>query len=804
MERKRTAKVLLSLVMVVMVTIASVFVSPSTYAEAASGTVKNVTVTNIPSNTLTLKRGSSKVVKTKVVAAKGRVSQKVTFKSSNTKLVTVNAKGRITANKKKNGTATVTITSAANKKKSFKIKVTVGTPVKQVKLNKKSATLYIGDSTTLKATVSPKRASNKKLVWTSSNDKIVKVNSKGKISAVAAGKAKITVTAKDGSGKKATCKVVVANPIVMDSVSVYNEATINVKLSAAQPLTVANFEVKTKAYEDGTYKKTCAIDSVVTTDNVNYVITLNQDTLVAKEAYVQVTANGLNATGTQSLETIYKRNVYNFTSDRTFSCKVGEPTSYEYNSSSDVVSIDAVPAGMTYEVKNGQLKIYGTPAAAGVSASTIRSENELGDIFTETIYWFIYDDVNIVGGTTPTYTVTGKDGTAEISKSYSVYGGSGYCDYTLLDGCGYFGFETRTDGSVKSYTTIKGKAPAGNYNVVVQVRDRGTGSVTNAVIPIVIAPAVNVTGTIFDGSGAAVTGYTDTYVGLPGYAEAHSLANVYFENQDESNRFSYSSPEVNPDGTYSAFVPAGVYDVTASVSGEHKTYYDVNATANTAANLQIPTVFKVAIATDNAVYTANTLGYWVDAQGQTVGAADVVYLPAGTTTIKTEANSHIDWSSNEDGTVTNEKHTNIFNGYADFSAAVTLTVAGDMSVVAPVTVASEPATLVADTPLSIPVGFKGYIKFIPVVDGTYYMRNLYSASYLTTYADPTTGLVSATYDEVSADESNAYSSNGAYYKPITLKAGVTYYFYENNTGADAAPHDIFITATAPARDTNEY
>lgn len=802
MERKRTTKVLLSLVMVVMVTIASVFVSPSTYAEAASGTVKNVTVTNIPSNTLTLKRGSSKVVKTKVVAAKGRVSQKVTFKSSNTKLVTVNAKGRITANKKKNGTATVTITSAANKKKSFKIKVTVGTPVKQVKLNKKSATLYIGDSTTLKATVSPKRASNKKLVWTSSNDKIVKVNSKGKISAVAAGKATITVTAKDGSGKKATCKVVVANPIVMDSVSVYNEATINVKLSAAQPLTVANFEVKTKAYEDGTYKKTCAIDSVVTTDNVNYVITLNQDTLVAKEAYVQVTANGLNATGTQSLETIYKRNVYNFTSDRTFSCKVGEPTSYEYNSSSDVVSIDAVPAGMTYEVKNGQLKIYGTPAAPGVAASTIKSEGELGDTFTTTLYWFIYDDTNIVGGTTPTYTVTGKDGTAEISKGYSVYGGSGYCDYTLLDGCGYFGFATNADGSVSDYTTIKGKAPAGGYNVIVQAKDRGTGSVTNIVIPIVIAPAVNVAGTILDGNGAAVTGYTETYVGLPGYAEAHSLANVYFENQDESNRFSYSSPEVNPDGTYSAYVPAGVYDVTASVSGEYKTYYDVNATANTAANLQIPTVFKVAITTDNALYTANTLGTWKDDKGQMVGSADVAYLPAGTTTIKSEVKNYTNWYTDNEGNLKSHTGANIYNGYAAYSTALALTVTGDMSVVAPVTVTSEPATLAADTPLTIPVGFDGYVKFTPAVDGTYYINDYNSLYYLTTYTDPVTGVVSVTNDYVRSD--SGYYSNDVYYRCVSLKAGVTYYMDINNTGSDATPYNIFITATAPARDTYEY
>ena len=90
MEKKRSARALLALVMMVMITITTVFTTPSTCVEAASGSVKSVTVTNLPSNTLTLKKGASKVLKTKVEAAKGKVSQKVTFKSSNTKIVTVN------------------------------------------------------------------------------------------------------------------------------------------------------------------------------------------------------------------------------------------------------------------------------------------------------------------------------------------------------------------------------------------------------------------------------------------------------------------------------------------------------------------------------------------------------------------------------------------------------------------------------------------------------------------------------------------------------------------------------------------
>lgn len=803
MEKKRSARALLALVMMVMITITTVFTTPSTYVEAASGSVKSVTVTNLPSNTLTLKKGASKVLKTKVEAAKGKVSQKVTFKSSNTKIVTVNEKGKITANKKKTGSATVTITSVANKKKSFKVKVTVGIPVSKVTLNKKNVSLYIGDKTTLKAKVGPKKASNKNIVWTSSNEKIVKVNSKGQITALAAGKATIAATAKDGSGKRATCKVVVADPVVMETVSVYNEATINVKLSAAQPLTIDNFVVKSKWYENGSYKNTCTIDSVSTTDNINYVISLNYETVLGQNEYVQVTANGLNSTGTQSLETIFVKPVYQNTYDSSRFCKAGEATKYTFHADSDVVGLDVLPAGLTYSIKNNKVEIWGTPTVCGASVTTIVEEDELGDTFTTYIYWFIYDDTNIIGGTTPTYTLTGEFGTATVSKYYDVMGGSGHYEYTLLDGCGYFGFEYNDDGTVKNYEKICGTAPAGGYNVIVQVRDKATGSVTNVTVPIVVGAAVNVTGTIVEGSGAVVTGGTRTCPGYAGYAEAVSVgASVNFYTQDRANKFSYSQPTVKPDGTYSAFIPAGVYDVKVGVSGEYKKYYDVALVANTPGlNLQIPSVYKVTIASDNATYASTTLGWWENEKGETVGYGEVAYLPIGATTLTAENKADLWWDQKEDGSYEQNKWCSIYNGYAEFKSAVAINVTGAMTVVAPVTVVSEPATLALDAPLTIPVGYKGYVKFTAPADGVYYCKGFDQVSCLSTYTDTVTGEINVTSTYIDGDWNNEIYSGGTLWYPITLKAGTTYYIYRNNTYEGAQPIDIFITATQPVADT---
>ncbi|MCM1272006.1 MAG: carbohydrate binding domain-containing protein [Clostridium sp.] len=175
-------------------------------AAAKKGTVKTVTITNPSTKTLVLKKGQKFKLKTKVVTT-GKASKKVTFWSSNKSIVKVSSKGTVKALKK--GKAWITVRSVANKKKKASIKVIVGSPVTKVKLNKTSLKLTEGKTTTLKATLSPKKPSVKKVSFTSSNSKVAKVNSKGKVTAVKAGKANITVKAMDGSGKKAVCKVTV-------------------------------------------------------------------------------------------------------------------------------------------------------------------------------------------------------------------------------------------------------------------------------------------------------------------------------------------------------------------------------------------------------------------------------------------------------------------------------------------------------------------------------------------------------------------------------------------------------------------
>ena len=116
--------------------------------------------------------------------------------SNNTKVATVSASGRVTA--RGNGTEIITATAKDGSKKAAKCTITVKTPVSSLKLNVRSKTLNRGNTYTLKASISPSTASNKSITWSSSNTKVAKVDSKGKVTAVNGGSAIITAKASNG------------------------------------------------------------------------------------------------------------------------------------------------------------------------------------------------------------------------------------------------------------------------------------------------------------------------------------------------------------------------------------------------------------------------------------------------------------------------------------------------------------------------------------------------------------------------------------------------------------------------------
>jgi polygalacturonase/uncharacterized protein YjdB len=83
---------------------------------------------------------------------------------------------------------------------------------KKITLNKTICTLKKGAKVTLRATITPKNATQKTIQWKTSSSKIATVTQKGVVRAKNKGKCTITAVVK-GTKKKATCKIIVGTPI---------------------------------------------------------------------------------------------------------------------------------------------------------------------------------------------------------------------------------------------------------------------------------------------------------------------------------------------------------------------------------------------------------------------------------------------------------------------------------------------------------------------------------------------------------------------------------------------------------------
>jgi len=162
---------------------------------------------NKTSDTLVMGGGTDTLIAT--ITPDNAKTKDVTWTSSKSSIASVDATGIITAVAA--GTATINVTTVDGKKTAT-CKVTVTAPVSTITLNITTDTLKVGSTDTLKATIAPSNATNKKINWTSSDDTKVSVSTTGKIKGVSAGTATISATTVDGT-LTTTCDVTVYAPV---------------------------------------------------------------------------------------------------------------------------------------------------------------------------------------------------------------------------------------------------------------------------------------------------------------------------------------------------------------------------------------------------------------------------------------------------------------------------------------------------------------------------------------------------------------------------------------------------------------
>lgn len=130
-------------------------------------------------------------------------SEAVTWESDNEKIARVTKKGKVKGLKA--GECIITATTPSGL--TARCRVTVVRPVKSVTLSASAAEISIGKTCQLTASVKPKKAYDKTIVWTSSNESVATVDENGLVTAIAKGKCVITAAARNG--KKAVCTVTV-------------------------------------------------------------------------------------------------------------------------------------------------------------------------------------------------------------------------------------------------------------------------------------------------------------------------------------------------------------------------------------------------------------------------------------------------------------------------------------------------------------------------------------------------------------------------------------------------------------------
>lgn len=159
--------------------------------------------------------------------------------------------------------------------------------VTEVKLEQSNATLQLGDSVTLSATVMPENATNKTVNWSSENPAVVTVDNNGKITAVSVGSA--FVYAQCGNANSACSVRVVPKVITLDQTS------LSMEEGEARPLTATVNAVNEKDNViTWTASPTGVVDIVESSDFTRQIIALKQGAATV----TVTTGNGYSATCT--------------------------------------------------------------------------------------------------------------------------------------------------------------------------------------------------------------------------------------------------------------------------------------------------------------------------------------------------------------------------------------------------------------------------------------------------------------------------------------------------------------------------
>ena len=389
---------------------------------------------------------------------------------------------------------------STSQKYSLKASIDGTLAVTGVSLDKTTASLKRGETTTLVATVNPTDAQNKNVTWASSDALVATVDNVGKVTAVGVGAATVTVTTEDG-GYRANCSVI-ANNLSVAFNSQGGSAVASKVADYNSTITAPTAPIKVDYTFAGWYKETGCVnvwnfitDKVTTNTTLYAKWTINNLSVAFNsQGGSAVASKTVNYNSTVTAPTAptkagytfggwYKEtgcvNVWNFATDKvTISTTLyakwvvvvpGIPTNFKATSSS-YNSINITWSRVTGA--NGY-EVYRSTSSAGtyslITRTTAANYNNIG-LTTNSNYYYKTRSYRMVGNArvysgysttisakpvpaTPTNVKSTRINSKSIKLIWNgVTGANGYEVYRATSSTGTYGFLTRP--SYLSYTNV--------------------------------------------------------------------------------------------------------------------------------------------------------------------------------------------------------------------------------------------------------------------------------------------------------------------------------------------------------------
>ena len=429
-------------------------------------------------------------------------------------------------------------------------------------------------------------------------------------------------------------------PLIVKSLNIAQPDLLTITLTKQAALTASDFQVWAKKYESADYLKQYTIGQITTTDSLTYKIKLTGDSVLQKNSYIKVVVPKLNL----SRECIYRDETYTIEKSETYVYKLGDSVdkSQTLGKGYSNCSVSGLPAGVKYQIKTAAatctLKFNGNVTKQGKYTSKLVYEDELGNKFSMTIIWLVYDGTELLVKDAEKVLTTAWGTTLPQLK---VYGGNGTdtSDYT------YEILREESDSAALAVSSLinggagiqvsSPKLSTGTYKLRIRATDKTDTSMTSTgTLTLKIIEGGYLQGKVKDANGDPLTSFQFTMKNQNEYAEYTDEVSGRWNGVSKDGVILMDDLEA---GTYDVAVSSysGTVGTTVYNLKTQKAAYgtdDVHPVWSFDVTLPVYKVtIELAPDVPDAVKNITGFGNWQDvSDGSYYGSTKTVYLENGT------------------------------------------------------------------------------------------------------------------------------------------------------------------------------